>query len=103
MKRIIRLTESDLTRIVRRVIREEAETPIGMCKVIKGGYPLLHEPNLNLGPENNVGGGEEGKQVFTVNNEQFPFYGTSGKFSKIEKNGGKGYTLSQYVNCKMNA
>ena len=27
MKRIIKLTESDLTRIVRRVLREQNETP----------------------------------------------------------------------------
>jgi hypothetical protein len=30
MKRIVRLTESDLARIVRRVINEEGEGPIGM-------------------------------------------------------------------------
>ncbi len=30
MKRIVRLTESDLARIVKRVIREQGEAPIGM-------------------------------------------------------------------------
>jgi hypothetical protein len=37
MKRIVRLTESDLARIVRRVIKEQEETPNQEIPKVAGG------------------------------------------------------------------
>ena len=40
MKKIIKLTESDLTRIVKRVIKEQNEKPIAVKQLEKDGYDV---------------------------------------------------------------
>ena len=51
MKRIVRLTESDLTRIVRRVIMEEDETQQKMANSFKKKTGFS---GVEVGPENGV-------------------------------------------------
>jgi len=65
MKRIVRLTESDLTRLVRRIIREQGEGPIGMPNpsTSKGmGGPLTGTVVRN--PDANVRFGQEIEFIF---------------------------------------
>ena len=64
MKRIVRLTESDLARIVRRVIREGVtDVPFSLCKVKGTGVGSIFAPNetkiingsfLNFSTESNA-------------------------------------------------
>jgi len=63
MKRIIRLTESDLTRIVRRVIMEQNEKDV-YCKEF---------------PEKVVGTYDESEQMFYPNEDYEKIYGAPGK------------------------
>jgi hypothetical protein len=109
MKRIIRLTESDLARIVRRVINEQDEllqklfnqNPIGACKVTKAGNPLFKTPTLNGGPDNILDDMYEAtdKKLYTAEGEELPFYGTSGNFAIVKKEAQLGYTLKEHVSC----
>jgi hypothetical protein len=54
MKRIVRLTESDLARIVRRVIREQEEST-AMSPIVTQEVPLVNAPNGANGMSFNIG------------------------------------------------
>ncbi len=112
MKKIVRLTESDLVRIVKRVISEQEDeilaskkdkTPIGMCQVVKGGNPLLKTTNLGNGPDNIIDDIYEGGtgKLYTEDGEQLEYFGTNEKFAIVKKDNKLGYTLKDYVNCKV--
>ena len=103
MKRIIRLTESDLARIVKRVIMEQAvsyDKLIGTCTVTEAGYPLLIEPKHG-GVANLVGGGYEGTQIHTKPGAEYPYYGTSSGFAHISIDGKKGFVSATKLSCKV--
>ena len=87
MKRIVRLTERDLTRIVRRVINEQSDTPecssLMESSGMVGGPIMLQFPGSNVTVKHFTDGGPRYEaMVFNIKNR--PYCKVSGRLNTDE-------------------
>jgi hypothetical protein len=86
MKKVIRLTESDLTRIIKRVIKESetsfSETPIKKLKILNPDNSLKYnftvysvaDVNNGVGMKGSVAPKEGGEAFFSCRTNKLTFY-----------------------------
>ena len=93
-KKVIRLTESDLTKIVRRVINESANTDLELRNIMKMGKNFFQGKGLSVDFDLSIHTGKKESEYSSFKSDAFHYkksYSSNGRYRYDEKKKGQRY------------